>query len=476
MRSARVAIVSAALVLVLLPLAAMTVAFGYEQWLMFRFERALESLADEAITSGALEEIGSRGSVELFWLDASGEVRAHSNTRAQAARPSSMAAATQAFRALFGEVATADPWRQLDNDAGALTDRSEVREAMAGRRAFRIRESSSGDAVLFSFAAPHPRGGALYVQTATVRGLRRLGTFRGELLRLSLYQLIAAVAFAALLGRWLVKPLERLSDGAARFPTEPLAAPALLKREDEVGQLARSFDGLAKSLEERRRETVALAADMAHELKNPLATIGAAAELVGNSRDLTPAKRALVQAQITSAVERLQVTCDELLAQVRFEATLPTLPREHVQYPEFLSELIAEYQADPRYAEFRFTVDVAADVRDVMLIPGAWRRLLRNLIDNALIQPTAHRELRLSVHRTDDTIFTTVRDFGPGISAGNRDKVFRRFFTQRPEGSPPGTGLGLSIVRAVAQAHGGDVALIDTDGPGASFRVSFVTT
>src|SRR5690606_30230766 len=122
-------------------------------------------------------------------------------------------------------------------------------------------------------AAPHPDGGAIYVETVSQRGIRRLLGLRSELLKLVLYQLLAGAVFATLLGRWLVRPLERLAEGAARYPVAALADDSLLKRPDEVGQLARSFDTLARSLEERRSATVELAADMAHELKNPLATI-----------------------------------------------------------------------------------------------------------------------------------------------------------------------------------------------------------
>lgn len=476
MRSARVAIVSAAFVVVLLPILALMVAWGYERWLMYRFEGALGALADEAIATGALHDIGLRGEVELFHLTADGSVRAHSSSHAEAARPSSFASATQRFRDLFGDFAPRDPWEHLETSAGALASRSEVHAALEGRRAFRTRESSTGDAVLFSFAAPHPDGGVVYVQTATVRGLRRLVYLRAELLKLSLYQLLAAGIFAALLGRWLVTPLERLSDGAARYPSSPLVTPELMRRQDEVGQLARAFDALTTNLEERRRATVDLAADMAHELKNPLATIAAAAELCGTSRDLTPQKRSLLEEQITSAVARLEHTCDELLAQVRLEATLPSMPREQLRYDDLLWSIISDYQADPRFKHVRFDVDVAPEVGEVSLVRSAWRRLVGNLLDNALVQPAQRPEVHVRAVREGSRIVTFVRDFGPGISPGNRDKIFRRFFTRRPEGVEAGTGLGLSIVEAVAKAHGGGVRLVDTqEGPGATFEVTFVS-
>ena len=97
---------------------------------------------------------------------------------------------------------------------------------------------------------------------------------------------------------------------------------------------------------------------------------------------------------------------------------------------------------------------------------------MRNLLDNAVIQPMTSPEVAIVVRRVPGGSETAVSDRGPGISAGNRDKIWQRFFTQRPPGVEPGTGLGLSIVQAVAKAHGAQVALESEVGAGATFRVT----
>jgi signal transduction histidine kinase len=97
---------------------------------------------------------------------------------------------------------------------------------------------------------------------------------------------------------------------------------------------------------------------------------------------------------------------------------------------------------------------------------------LRNLLDNALVQPTTRRELILRAFATSDEVITEVQDFGPGIPAADKDKIFRRFFTRRPAGTPAGTGLGLSIVQSIARAHGGQVTVFSEPEKGATFRVT----
>jgi two-component system, OmpR family, sensor histidine kinase ChvG len=267
-----------------------------------------------------------------------------------------------------------------------------------------------------------------------------------------------------------VRPLEALAEAARRYPAQPLAGAALLERRDELGEVARAMTALASELERRRRETAEVGADVAHEFKNPLATIAASAELIGSTRDASDEKRRLVSEHIGASVERLRRSIDALLSLLRLEAALPDEPRREVGYPALIERLLDEYRRDPRFAGVRFETDIAAPV--VRVNEARWCELLRNLIDNALLQPAGERRIVVRAQQIDGAVVTSVRDFGPGVSPGNRDKIFRRFFTQRPEGAPPGTGLGLSIVQAIAEAHGATVALESPEGGGAAFRVT----
>ena len=98
--------------------------------------------------------------------------------------------------------------------------------------------------------------------------------------------------------------------------------------------------------------------------------------------------------------------------------------------------------------------------------------MLRNLLNNARVQPSTAKRIRVAARRDDGRVITSVTDFGPGVSEGNREKVFGRFFTARPEGTERGTGLGLAIVKAVAAAHGGLAELMpQAPAEGATFRV-----
>jgi len=264
-----------------------------------------------------------------------------------------------------------------------------------------------------------------------------------------------------LYGFRVVRPLARLADAARRYPAVPLGDDALLRRGDEIATVARTLSAMAADLEARRRQAADLGADIAHEFKNPLASIAASAELLGSTKALTPERVALISGTVAASVDRLRRSIDDLLALLRLEQAVPDEAREPVPYAAMLDEVLAEYRRDPRFSDWRFTL--AVDDADALGAPTLNRRrvteLLRNLIDNALVHPSARQEIVVGARRAAEGIVTSVRDHGPGISPENRERVFRRFFSDRPAGAPPGSGLGLPVAQAIAKAHGGRVEL-----------------
>jgi signal transduction histidine kinase len=275
-----------------------------------------------------------------------------------------------------------------------------------------------------------------------------------------------------LYGFRVVRPIARLADAARRYPSVPLAHPELIARGDEIATLARVLSAMAADLESRRQQAVDLGADIAHEFKNPLATIAASSELLSSTRTLTPDRLTLICRSIDQSVERLRRSIDDLLALLRLEQAVPAEAREPVAYRALLDDLLDEYRRDPRWGDWRFSLAVDdAELGEVLLNRRRWAELLRNLIDNALVQPASRKEIVLAARRTPEGLVTSVRDHGPGVSPDNREKIFRRFFSVRPPGVAPGSGLGLSVVQTIARAHGARVALQSPPGEGAQFSV-----
>lgn len=474
--SARATIAAVTAGVVLLPLAFLAVAVAYEGWLTGREEARLERVAAALAgqPKGAWAAAAAREGVWLRRVAPGGEVAEDAGPAASAQGFSAPGAAFEALAGLVGARTRVPSLEALDAELGPAAEREEVRSALAGAARSVTRAAPGGQSLLVGHARPLPAGGALWLVRANHRGVRQLVLVENQLVKLLALQLLVGLLVAAVLGRTLVGPLERLAAGARSYPARPLADPGLLARGDELGALARALDGLAQDLEARRALTVAQAGELAHELKNPLATIRAAAELMATTATPTPEKRAQLAATIEEAVARLQRTAEALVAEVRLETSLAEARREPVALVPWLEALLDGYRGDGRWEGWRFTLAAEPGVGEVALVPDAFARLVRNLVDNALVQPAARREVALRVRRRGEAAELEVVDFGPGVPEGNRELVFRRFFTVRPQGADPGTGLGLPVARSVARAHGGELTLLPAEpGQGAVFRVAW---
>ncbi len=474
MKSVRTTIVAVTAGLVLLPFVLLAFAWLYERALAGEDLDLLERLGRK-VAAAPKESWAGLARANGAWLrqlGPDGAVRFDSQSAAEAESFSLLGGVFEAVFTFFGAASPGEPLRELDARGAPFLEREELVHARASGPAGMTRTSESGQTLLVSWAHALPDGSVLLFEKANHRGVRQLLLARNQLVKLVLTQLLVALLVAFVAGRWLVRPLERLADGARAFPTRPIADAPLLTRDDELGQVARAFNALAQSLESRRQNTARLAADMAHEFKNPLATIEAASELAASTKAPTPEKLASLHATIHEAVARLMRTTEALVAEVKLETALADAKRDELDYRAWLDALLDTYRSDPQHAGWTFELEVAPNVGRVRVVAEAWARLVRNLVDNARVQPSEKKLVRLEVRRTSKGVFTDVVDFGPGVSEGNRDKIFRRFFTLRPEGAPPGMGLGLSIVESIAQAHGGMVRLEPAaEGRGATFRV-----
>lgn len=463
--SARTTILAGALALVLVPLIAMLTAWAYERWLVSTYESRLRAIAAEAQTAPDLKTLAADRAVLIRVVAKDGTIRTTVGRGDEGVW----------VRGPFEIVSSAfeivdDPHEDFgdaDGLLGPVGQRPEVLSAFAGEPSFSVTVSPGGQTVAMSLAAPLGQDVVLLTK-ASHRGVRRLLVLRREMTRLALYQAIAALVATMVLGRWLVTPLEKLAKAAKSYPGQPLARPELLDRKDELGQLARSMAELAATLESRRREAVDLAAELAHEFKNPLATIGTAAEHLAMTKSLTDEKRALLAAASTTAATRLLSLTEALLSLAKLEAQLPLEKRERVPYRPFVEQIVAEFRGAGTTA---FELQLDPSVGEVTIAPQSWERMLRNLIDNAVVHAGPGGKVQVMVRATPEGVLTSVTDSGPGVSEGNRDKIFRRFFTLRPEGAPPGTGLGLTVAQAIATAHGGKVELTSPPGVGATFVV-----
>lgn len=313
----------------------------------------------------------------------------------------------------------------------------------------------------------------VYVQESSRRAVRALYDLRYHLARLSIVMLPLALAFSWWMGRRMVRPiewlrtrvLEKAKSANARADLEP-------PPDDEVGELAKAFNDLLEALDDRRRANESVAADLVHELKNPVAAIRACAESLeaGPADEKKAARMAKILAESSG---RLDALVSQFLELARAEAGMPNEQRTEVDLAALAHGVVASLE--PAFPDAKIAVDAGAPVT----LDGVSSRLdslVRNLVDNAA---SFSNDVRVVVRREDLAGGTAravleVTDRGPGIAENDLPRVFDRFFTTRGTSArgKKGTGLGLALVKAVAEAHGGEASVSSKPGQGAMFRVT----
>jgi len=365
------------------------------------------------------------------------------------------------------------PWKTT------LTLEDERRQALSGTPASGQRLSESGARVI-SVSLPLQRVGyvvgAVTLESGDVE--RIMAAERLSLLPFILSAALVILSSALLLAWNLARPLRSLAmaaDAVRLSGVAKLDVPHLRKRHDEIGDLAHSLEAMTGALAERIDANERFAADVSHEIKNPLTSIRSAVETARAVND--PEKREQLLGIIASDVGRLDRLITDMTRATRLESETARGALERIPMAQMLTDLAGSYDSlsDGR-ARVAFVSE--ANAAEVLAPPGPLAQVFLNLIDNArsFSPPGGTVRLRMGVMPADDhrtTVRVTVEDEGPGIPEASLDKVFQRFYTDRPKGTAFGTnsGLGLSIARQIIQAQEGRIWAENVkDGPGAPVR------
>jgi len=352
-----------------------------------------------------------------------------------------------------------DPYFEAGKDGRVY---SEVNEALNGDIGTAERVDENNKLVL-SVAVPVQRLKAIY-------GVLMLSTESGDiddvlreeratLLEVFLVALIVMVVSSLFLGGLIAEPVRRLAAAADRVRSGTLGRetiPPMSERDDEIGDLAASLSAMTQALYDRIDAIESFAADVAHELKNPLTSLRNAVEMYSRAKDETSRERLL--SVIHSDVKRIDRLITDISGASRLDAELSREEREPVEVSHLLETIVEIYKLMniPRGV----TVSLELHLPAGAVVMGRDERLgqiFRNLIDNAISFSPDDATVRITGFLVEDAVRVTVDDEGPGIPPENLETIFNRFYTERPEehGFGKNSGLGLSIARQIVERAGG---------------------
>lgn len=289
--------------------------------------------------------------------------------------------------------------------------------------------------------------------------------------------IIISVLLSVFLARTIVRPLRRLALAAQRVRlgrSREVRVPRLPSRSDEIGLLARAVSDMSQSLRQRIDNIEAFAADVTHELKNPLASLRSAIE--GLDRVEDPALRQKLMAIAREDVGRLDRLINDVSEAARTDAELARARFERVDLGPLIQQLVASWETrrekgDARIAFARPRKNSAVVIGE----PDRLARAIHAIIDNAISFSPAGGLVEIAASRVGDEVRIRIDDEGPGVPHEARQKIFNRFHSIRPEGENFGrhSGLGLAIAQAIVKGHDGDIDVQDRDDApsGARFTI-----
>jgi two-component system, OmpR family, sensor histidine kinase ChvG len=352
----------------------------------------------------------------------------------------------------------------------------EVEQALRGNKASSVRMNDKGELIV-SVAVPIQRfrgiAGALMLSTPGGDIDARLTAERMNILKTTLVAAGVMVLLSLMLAQGIAGPMRRLSAAADRVKGHIKSReiiPDFTNRPDEIGRLSGSLREMTSALYNRIEATERFAADVAHEIKNPLTSLRSAVETLPLAKTKESQKRLLDIIQ--HDVKRLDRLITDISQASRLDAELARRDSEPVHLKMLLETLVEIANGLKSDVRVRLQCD-----KGNYIIPGHDSRLgqvFSNLIDNARSFSPAGAEVTVFLSHNGDETSVIVEDCGMGIRPDALERVFERFYTDRPQsGFGQNSGLGLAIAKQIIEGHGGQIhAENKVVGTGARFIVS----
>ena len=356
--------------------------------------------------------------------------------------------------------------RYVEAENQSADDYREVRQALAGDGAWSLRDGGELGVQLI-VAVPVQRfklvQGALLLSTAIADVEESLREVRIAILELFAVGLGTTVLLSLYLAGTIARPIHRLAEAAEAVRHGHGGAdgiPDFSARGDEIGDLSRSLADMTRELSDRLVEIERFAADVAHEIKNPLTSMTSALESLARLED--PERRQKLLAIMRDDVRRLDRLISDISDASRLDAELARAEIAPVDIGHMMAALVEVHRETAKPGDP--AVELAPGDDGALIVEGDERRiaqLFENLISNARSFSPPGGVIRLAARRHEvggtAVVEVTVEDDGPGLPEGQLEAIFERFYTERPPGETFGihSGLGLSISKRIVEAHDG---------------------
>ena len=275
---------------------------------------------------------------------------------------------------------------------------------------------------------------------------------------------IVILIFSLFLNKYILKPiglLVKFSDAIKKKSNHNLDMKKVFIRDDEIGKLTLSIDEMTKELQQRTNRAETFSNDLAHEIRNPLASLKSASELLDKTTEKNDSEKLLKI--INHDVERIERLITDYSQMLKDEASLSREEMSKINLIEIINSVVEDFKQDLVNQNKNIKIIVIDGVKSkegyfILGIGNRLEQVVANLLDNSISFSQDSQKIEIKIEETSNNLLMTIKDEGPGFSETSPQKIFKRFYSNRPKSFGKHSGLGLNIVKNIVQLHKGTIA------------------
>ena len=275
---------------------------------------------------------------------------------------------------------------------------------------------------------------------------------------------LVILIFSLFLNKYILKPIRFLvsfTEAIKNKSDQNIDIQKFFVREDEVGKLTKSIDEMTKELQKRTNRAETFSTDLAHEIRNPLASLKGASELLDktdNQKD-----RSKLFEIINHDVERIERLITDYSQMLKDEASLSREKMSKVNLMKIILNVVEDFRLD--LVNQNKKIDILTNFSDkneknyfIFGIENRLEQVIANLLDNAISFSSDNKKIEINLTETSNNFVMTIKDQGPGFTEASPQKIFKRFYSNRPSKFGEHSGLGLNIAKNIVELHKGAIA------------------
>ena len=284
---------------------------------------------------------------------------------------------------------------------------------------------------------------------------------------------LVILIFSLFLNKYILKPIKFLvnfTESIKNKSDENINIKNFYVREDEVGKLTKSIDEMTKELQKRTNRAETFSSDLAHEIRNPLASLKGASELLDKSHEKNDREKLL--RIINHDVERIERLITDYSQMLKDEASLSREKMDNIDLHKIVNNVVEDFKQDLVNRGRKIDIKINTNNKNgksfmFVGIENRIEQVIANLLDNAISFSSDNKVIDINLSETSKSYVLIIKDQGPGFSETSTNKIFKRFYSNRPKNFGEHSGLGLNIVKNIVELHKGRVAAsnrIDSNG------------